>query len=138
MSTPLLRLDAKPHVLRVWLGGPDEQGALEADVREVAGREIARLSTLAVALGAVAERHKLGVRVVPRIDDDGESVLVIFGRRKARPSQPNPRARTLGHESTVAVPAATHPRAPRPTSVTPDGTASPAGRPRCRGAWRAR
>lgn len=85
MSPPLLRLNAKPHVLRVWLGEAGDQAALEADVREVADRGIARLSTLAVALGAVAERHKLGVRVVPRIDGNGQSVLVIFGTRTARP-----------------------------------------------------
>lgn len=40
---------------------------------------------LAVALGKVAEQHKLGVRVIPRIDGDGPSVLVIFGKKTARP-----------------------------------------------------
>jgi len=81
----LLRLDGTSHVMRVWLGGPGDHAALEADVREVASRGIPRLATLAVALGKVAEQHKLGVRVIPRIDGDGPSVLVIFGKRTARP-----------------------------------------------------
>ena len=81
----LLRLEGTCHVLRVWLGGPGDHAALEADVREVAARGITRLAALAVALGKVAELHKLGVRVIPRIDGDGPSVLVIFGKRTARP-----------------------------------------------------
>jgi hypothetical protein len=81
----LLRLDGTCHVMRVWLGGAGDHAALEADVREVAARGITRLATLAVALGKVAEQHKLGVRVIPRIDGDGPSVLVIFGKRTARP-----------------------------------------------------
>jgi hypothetical protein len=84
-ATTLLRLESTSHVLRVWLGGPGDHAALEADVREVAARGLARLATLAVALGKVAEMHKLGVRVIPRIDADGPSVLVIFGKRTARP-----------------------------------------------------
>jgi hypothetical protein len=84
-AAALLRLEGGGHVLRVWLGGPGDHTALEADVREVAARGIPRLATLAVALGKVAEHHKLGVRVIPRIDDDGPSVLVIFGKKTARP-----------------------------------------------------
>ena len=84
-AATLLRLDGTSHVLRVWLGGPGDHAALEADVREVAARGITRLAMLAVALGKVAEVHKLGVRVIPRIDGDGPSVLVIFGKRTARP-----------------------------------------------------
>jgi hypothetical protein len=84
-AVTLLRLDGTSHVLRVWLGGPGDHAALEADVREVAARGIARIAALAVALGKVAEVHKLGVRVIPRIDSDGPSVLVIFGRKTSRP-----------------------------------------------------
>ena len=84
-AMPLLRIDGTDHVLRVWLGGPGDHAQLEADVREVAARGIRRLSTLAMALGAVADRHKLGVRVIPRIDDHGHSILVVFGKRTSRP-----------------------------------------------------
>ncbi len=82
---PLLRLDGMGHALRVWLGGAGDHGALEADLREVAARGVATLPALAVALGSVAARHKLEVRVIPRLDDDGPSVLVIFGARVSRP-----------------------------------------------------
>ncbi|HKZ91732.1 MAG TPA: hypothetical protein VJZ50_06290 [Candidatus Limnocylindrales bacterium] len=39
---------------------------------------------MAVALGDVARRHKLEVRVIPRVDSTGPSVLVLFGRRTYR------------------------------------------------------
>lgn len=82
---PLLRIDGSSGALRVWLGGPGDQSALEADVREVSDRGIRRLPALAVALGDVARRHKLEVRVIPRMDEDGPVVLVIFGKRTNRP-----------------------------------------------------
>ncbi|MDA8202101.1 MAG: hypothetical protein M0Z49_04955 [Chloroflexi bacterium] len=55
---------------------------LEADVREVAQRTSPR-PALAVAFGDVARRHKLEVRVVPRVGLSGPVVLVIFGTRRA-------------------------------------------------------
>ncbi len=55
---------------------------LETDVREVVQRSSPR-PALAVALGDVARRHKLEVRVVPRVGLGGPVVLVIFGTRHA-------------------------------------------------------
>ncbi len=83
-GTSLLRVDGPSGVLRVWLGGAADRPLLEADVQAVSDRGIRRLPALAVALGDVARRHKLEVRVVPRVDADGPSVLVIFGTRRSR------------------------------------------------------
>jgi hypothetical protein len=79
-----LRIDGPSGVLRVWLGGPGDRSALEADVRAVSDRGIRRLPALAVAFGDVARQRNLEVRVIPRIDADGRSVLVIFGKRSNR------------------------------------------------------
>lgn len=84
VDATLLRVDGPSRALRVWLGNSGDRVALEADVREVAGRRIARLSDLAIALGDVGRRHELEVRVIPRIDIDGPCVLVLFGRRTNR------------------------------------------------------
>lgn len=68
----------------MWLGAAGDHSALEADVRDVSARGIAGLPALAVALGDVATKHKLEVRVIPRMDSNGASVLVLFGRRTYR------------------------------------------------------
>jgi hypothetical protein len=39
-----------------------------------------------MALGDVAKLHKLEVRVIPRVDATGRTVLVLFGRRTHRTS----------------------------------------------------
>ncbi len=80
----LLRVVGPSGALDVWLGGPGDRATLEADVREVSERGLRRLPALAVALGDVARRHKLEVRVIPRLDANGPSVLVLFGRRTFR------------------------------------------------------
>jgi len=43
-----------------------------------------RFPAFAMALGDVAARHKLEVRVIPRMDSAGPSVLVLFGSRTYR------------------------------------------------------
>jgi hypothetical protein len=68
----------------VWLGSALDHAALEADVRDVSARGLTDLPTLAMALGDVAKRHKLEVRVIPRFDPAGPSVLVVFGLRTHR------------------------------------------------------
>jgi hypothetical protein len=73
----LLHVDGPSGALRVWFGGAGDRSALEADVREVSDRGIRRLAVLAVALGDV-------VRVVPRMQADGPSILVLFGSRANR------------------------------------------------------
>jgi hypothetical protein len=83
-KTLLLRLDGPSGVLDVWLGEAGDHAALEADVRDVSARGTGSLPALAMALGAVASRHKLEVRVIPRMDVTGRSVLVLFGRRTYR------------------------------------------------------
>ena len=83
-KTSLLRLVGPTGALDVWLGDAGDHSALEADVRDVSARGIERLPALAVALGDVATRHKLEVRVIPRMDSGGPSVLVLFGSRTYR------------------------------------------------------
>ena len=68
----------------MWLGGAGDHSALEADVRDVSARDIRGLPALAMALGDVATRHKLEVRVIPRMGSGGPSVLVLFGSRTYR------------------------------------------------------
>lgn len=80
----LLRVVGPSGALDVWLGGAGDHSALEADVRDVSARGIRGLPTLAMALGSVATRHKLEVRVIPRMDSAGPSVLVLFGSRTYR------------------------------------------------------
>jgi hypothetical protein len=70
--------------LDVWLGSAGDLSALEADVREMSARGLSDLSALAMALGDVAKRHKLEVRVIPRVDASGPTVLVLFGARTHR------------------------------------------------------
>ena len=80
----LLRVVGPSGTLDVWLGAAGDDSALEADVRDVSARGIAGLPALAMALGDVATRHKLEVRVIPRMDSAGSSVLVLFGDRTYR------------------------------------------------------
>ena len=80
----LLRLVGPSGVLDVWLGDAGDPAALEADVRAVSARGMTSLPALAMAFGDVASRHKLEVRVIPRMDPTGRSVLVLFGRRTYR------------------------------------------------------
>lgn len=80
----LLRVVGPSGALDVWLGDAGDDSALEADVRDVSARGIAGLPALAMALGDVATRHKLEVRVIPRMDSAGSSVLVLFGDRTYR------------------------------------------------------
>jgi hypothetical protein len=80
----LLRLVGPSGVLDVWLGDAGDPAALEADVRAVSARGTGNLPAMAMALGDVASRHKLEVRVIPRMDPTGRSVLVLFGRRTYR------------------------------------------------------
>ncbi len=79
----LLRVVGPSGALDVWLGAGDHS-ALEADVRDVSARGIGTIQALATALGDVATRHKLEVRVIPRRDSSGPSVLVLFGSRTYR------------------------------------------------------
>ncbi len=80
----LLRVVGPGGALDVWLGGTGDHSALEADVRDVSAQATGSLPALAMALGEVATRHKLEVRVIPRVDRTGRSVLVLFGRRTYR------------------------------------------------------
>ena len=80
----LLRIVGPNRALDVWLGGAGDHSALEADVRDLSARGIGDLQALAMALGDVATRHKLEVRVIPRMDAAGPSVLVLFGSRTHR------------------------------------------------------
>ena len=77
----LLRVVGPGGALDVWLGDAGDHSALEADVRDVSARSTGSLPALAVALGAVASRHKLEVRVIPRMDSADPRVLVLFGKR---------------------------------------------------------
>src|SRR3972149_12323558 len=63
----LLRVDGPSRALDVWLGGAGDHSALEADGRDGSARDIRGLPALAMALGDVATRHKLEVRVIPRM-----------------------------------------------------------------------
>ncbi len=81
---PLLRVTGSSGVLDVWLGNSASASSLEADVRDVSAAGVRGLSALAVALGDVARRHRLEVRVIPRIDADGSRILVLFGPRTTR------------------------------------------------------
>ena len=83
-TASLLRLVGPSAVLDVWLGAVGDDSTLEADVRAVSARGIIGLPALAVALGDVAADHKLEVRVIPRMDSTGSSVLVLFGDRTYR------------------------------------------------------
>ena len=80
----LLRVVGPSGALDVWLGAAGDHSALEADVRDVSARGIGGLPALAMALGEVATKHKLEVRVIPRMDSTGPSVLVLFGSRTYR------------------------------------------------------
>ena len=80
----LLRVVGPSGALDVWLGAAGDHSALEADVRDVSARGIGGLPALAMALGAVATKHKLEVRVIPRMDSAGSCVLVLFGSRTYR------------------------------------------------------
>jgi len=71
-------------ILDVWLGDLAISSALETDVRAVCAAGTGGLPALAVALGDVARRHRLEVRIIPRIRVDGPSVLVLFGPRTTR------------------------------------------------------
>lgn len=84
VKASLLRVVGPNRALDVWLGGPGDHAALEVDVRDVSAQGIRDLPALAMALGDVATRHKLEVRVIPRTDAAGPSVLVLFGRRTYR------------------------------------------------------
>ncbi len=84
MKASLLHVVGPNRALDVWLGGPGDHAALEVDVRDVSAQGIRDLPALAVALGDVATRHKLEVRVIPRMDAAGPSVLVLFGARTYR------------------------------------------------------
>ena len=70
-------------VLRVWLGGATDPDALEADVRAVCEAGQPRAAA-AVALGDVARRYGLEVRVIPRVEAGVQFLLVVFGRRTPR------------------------------------------------------
>ena len=80
----LLRVVGPGGALDVWLGATGDRSALEADVRDVSARGIGGLPALAMALGDVATKHKLEVRVIPRMDSAGSRVLVLFGSRTYR------------------------------------------------------
>lgn len=80
----LVRIVGPSGALDVWLGGAGDHSALEAEVRDVSAQGTGRLPALAIALGDVATRHKLEVRVIPRMDADGPRVLVLFGSRTHR------------------------------------------------------
>jgi hypothetical protein len=75
-----LQLDGPSGLLRVWLGGSSDPAALEADVRAVSASGQPR-PAIAVALGEVARRHRLEVRVIPRVEAGVRILLVVFGRR---------------------------------------------------------
>ena len=90
-SSSLLRVDGPSGALDVWLGCDGDASALEADVRAVSARGIREMPALAMALGDVARLHKLEVRVIPRFDPTGHTVLVLFGRRTQRASSPRGR-----------------------------------------------
>lgn len=79
-----MRVVGPSGVLDVWLADTGDHSALEADVRDVSDRGIGDLPALAMALGDVATTHKLEVRVIPRMDSTGPSVLVLFGTRTYR------------------------------------------------------
>ena len=79
-----MRVVGPSGALDVWLGSAGQHSALEADVREVSARGLTDLSALAMALGEVARNHKLEVRVIPRNDSNGPTVLVLFGPRSPR------------------------------------------------------
>ena len=80
----LLRVAGPGLPLDVWLGSAGDHVALEADVRDVSARGLTDRSALAMALGEVAKRHTLEVRVIPRFDPTGPTVLVLFGLRTHR------------------------------------------------------
>ncbi len=80
----LMRVVGPSGALDVWLGAAGDRAALEADVRDVSARGIGTIQALAIALGDVATRHKLEVRVIPRVDSAGPCVLVLFGSRTYR------------------------------------------------------
>ena len=84
LKASLLRVIGPSGALDVWLGAEGDHSALEADVRDVSARGIESLPALAMALGDVATKHKLEVRVIPRMDSAGSSVLVLFGSRTYR------------------------------------------------------
>ena len=83
-GTSLLRIVGPGGTLDVWLGSEIGRAGLEADVREASATASGHLPDLAMALGAVARRHKLEVRVIPRFGADGPSLLVLFGQRTYR------------------------------------------------------
>jgi hypothetical protein len=80
----LLHLVGPSGALDVWLGCEGDVSALEADVRAVNAQGVMGLPDLAMALGDVAKRHRLEVRVIQRRDSTGPTVLVLFGRRTHR------------------------------------------------------
>jgi hypothetical protein len=80
----LLRVVGPSGPLDVWLGTSGDPSMLESDVRDVSARGLTERSALAMALGEVAKRHKLEVRVIPRMDPDGPTTLVLFGPRTHR------------------------------------------------------
>ncbi len=84
LRASLLRIVGPSGALDVWLGAAGDHAALEADIRDVSARGIKGLPALAMALGDVATKHKLEVRVIPRKDSAGSSVFVLFGSRKYR------------------------------------------------------
>ena len=83
----MTRLVGPSGALDVWFGAQDDHAALEAEVRGVSAQGLRGYSDLALALGQVAQRHKLEVRVIPRTDARGPSVLVLFGPRTYRPKR---------------------------------------------------
>lgn len=85
MMARTIRIIGPAGVLDVWLGTAGDLEALERDVREVSAQATDRISTLAVAMGEVARRHRLEVRVIPRTDQPDPSILVVFGARTYRP-----------------------------------------------------
>jgi hypothetical protein len=88
----MMRVDGPSGALDVWLGCDGDASALEADVRAVSDRGLRELPALAMALGEVARLHKLEVRVIPRFDATGNTVLVLFGRRTQRAGTPRGRS----------------------------------------------
>ena len=97
-------------------GGPGDRDRADGAERDADARNQQRpersrrkfrFPALAMALGDVAVRNKLEVRVIPRMDSAGPSVLVLFGSRTYR-SKKASQARILPSRGACSVGHALH------------------------------
>jgi hypothetical protein len=83
-ATPSMRMVGPSGALEVWLGAMDDRATLEAEVRAVGVSGTGQLSDLAMALGDIARRHHLDVRVITKMGVGDPRLLVFFGPRAQR------------------------------------------------------